>query len=184
AHREPEATPDEAESAAPAPAVDEAQAGSRPAESTFVEVWRPAARFEGRPRRLRRQQRPQLSEVAASESSAAPVVPPAEGATASASPDGGQPARGPRRPRDEHGDRPNREKRQDRRERQQRMERQDERAQRKERNAPRAPSGHAVIAVSRLIVPNGSSITQSLSAALPAAATNRTRIRRLPSSLR
>jgi len=137
AAREPVATPGEAENAAPAPAADEAQAGSRPAESTFVEVWRPAARFEGRPRRLRRQQRPQLAEVAASESSAAPVVPPAEGATASASPDGGQPARGPRRPRDEHGDRPNREKRQDRRERQQRMERQDERAEWKERNARR-----------------------------------------------
>jgi hypothetical protein len=52
------------------------------------------------------------------------------------------------------------------------------------KSATRAASGHAVIAVSRLIVPNGSSITQSLSAALPAAATNRTRIRRLPSSLR
>src|SRR5215813_11121868 len=137
AAREPVATPGEAENAAPAPAADEAQAGSRPAESTFVEVWRPAVRFEERPRRLRRQQRPQLAEVAASESSAAPVVPPAEGATASASPDGGQPARGPRWPRDEHGDRPNREKRQDRRERQQRMERQDKRAERKERNARR-----------------------------------------------
>ena len=50
-----------------APAPTEKPAESTPPEDGFVEVWRPAGRFERRPHRPRRQQRQQQTQVAASE---------------------------------------------------------------------------------------------------------------------
>jgi ATP-dependent RNA helicase SUPV3L1/SUV3 len=138
AAEEPVAAPVEVANASPAPAAEAGPAESRPSEEpAFVEVWRPAGRFERRPHRPRRQPRPQQTQVAASESGAAPVPSPAEGAAASASPEAAQPSRGPRRPRHEPGDRPDHEKRQDRQERQQRMERQGARTERQERSTRR-----------------------------------------------
>ena len=144
----PEALPAEAANAAPSPAAEVDPAESRPSEEpAFVEVWRPAGRFERRPHRPRRQQRAQQTQVAASESAVAPVTSPAEGAAISASPEGAQPSRGPRRPSHERGDGPDREKRQDRHERHQRLERQDKREQQERsarRERPRRDRGERV----------------------------------------
>jgi ATP-dependent RNA helicase SUPV3L1/SUV3 len=148
AAQEPEASPAEAANAAPSPAAEVDPAESRPLEeAAFVEVWRPAGRFERRPHRPRRQQRPQQAQVAASEAAVAPVTSPAEGAAISASPEGAQPSHGPRRPRHEHADGPDREKRQDRHERHQRLERQDKREQQERsarRERPRRDRGERV----------------------------------------
>ncbi|HEY6755422.1 MAG TPA: helicase-related protein [Pseudolabrys sp.] len=134
AAEEPEESP-VADANAPAPT--EKPAESTPPEDGFVEVWRPAGRFERRPHRPRRQQRQQQTQVAASESSAAPASAPTEGEAAAASPEAAQPSRGPHHQRHDRGDRPDREKRKDRHERQQRVEREGERAERQDRGARR-----------------------------------------------
>ena len=120
----------------PAPAADATPAENKTAEEpAFIEVWRPAGRFERRPHRPRRQQRPQQTQTAAPETGVAPAASP-EVAAASAPAERTHQSRGPRPSRNEGGDRPDREKRQDRHERQQRMD-QDERAQHQERGARR-----------------------------------------------
>jgi ATP-dependent RNA helicase SUPV3L1/SUV3 len=131
------------EPAAPAEAADLAPAGdATPAENkpveepAFIEVWRPAGRFERRPHRPRRQQRSQQAQIAGPEPGVVATASQEE-APASTAPENTTPPRGPRRPRGERSDRPDREKHHDRHERQQRMERQDERAQRQERGPRR-----------------------------------------------
>jgi ATP-dependent RNA helicase SUPV3L1/SUV3 len=126
----------EAASVAPAPAADAGAAESKTTEEpAFIEVWRPAGRFERRPHRPRRQQRPQpQAQVAASEPGAEPPASPTEGTPASASPES-TPSQ-PRR-RHERGDGPDREKRQERHERQQRMQRQDQRSEHQDRSSRR-----------------------------------------------
>jgi ATP-dependent RNA helicase SUPV3L1/SUV3 len=137
--------PVEAANVAPAAAAEAGAAGNGPSdEPAFVEVWRPAGRFERRPHRPRRQQRPQQTQVTVSEPGAAPVDLPKDAAV-SASPEDAKTSRGPRRPRHERGDRPDREKRQDRHERQQRVEQQGERHERgARRERPRRDRGERV----------------------------------------
>jgi ATP-dependent RNA helicase SUPV3L1/SUV3 len=119
---------------APAPVPETGATESKPPEEpAFVEVWRPAGRFERRPHRPRRQQRPQHVQVAASEPGAEPAA--AQPEASSAAPEGAASSRPHRR--HERGDRADREKRQDRHERQQRVERQDERVERQERSSRR-----------------------------------------------
>jgi ATP-dependent RNA helicase SUPV3L1/SUV3 len=126
-----------AEAAGIAPPADGVPAENKPAEETaFIEVWRPAGRFERRPHRPRRQHRPQQAQIAGSEPGVAATAS-QEGAAASTAPESTQPSRGPRRPRSERSERPDREKRHERHERQQRMERQDDRAERQERGPRR-----------------------------------------------
>src|SRR5262245_39760536 len=137
----------EVASVVPAQAADAGAAESKTTEEPpFIEVWRPAGRFERRPHRPRRQQRPQQqTQVAASEPGAEPAASPTKGTPASASPES-TPSR-PRRRR-ERGDRPDREQRQDRHERQQRVERQDQRTERQDRgprrDRPRRDRGERV----------------------------------------
>jgi ATP-dependent RNA helicase SUPV3L1/SUV3 len=122
------------EAAGIAPAADSMPAEKKPIEEpAFIEVWRPAGRFERRPHRPRRQQRPQQAQIAGPEPGVAATAS-QEGAPA---PENRQSSRGPRRPRGERRDGPDREKRHERHERQQRMERQDERADRQERSPRR-----------------------------------------------
>jgi ATP-dependent RNA helicase SUPV3L1/SUV3 len=126
-----------AEAAGIAPAADSVPAENKPAEEpAFIEVWRPAGRFERRPHRPRRQHRPQQAQIAGPEPGVAATAS-QEGASASTAPESTQPSRGPRRPRSERSERPDSEKRHERHERQQRMERQDERAARQERGPRR-----------------------------------------------
>jgi ATP-dependent RNA helicase SUPV3L1/SUV3 len=126
-----------AEAADLAPAGDATPADNKPVEEpAFIEVWRPAGRFERRPHRPRRQQRSQQAQIAGPEPGVVATASQEE-APASTAPENTTPPRGPRRPRGERSDRPDCEKHHDRHERQQRMERQDERAQRQERGPRR-----------------------------------------------
>jgi len=133
------------EAVATAPAVEDA-AQPGPVESTpsedaaFVEVWRPAGRFERRPHRSRRPQRPQHMhmQVAVSESGPAVAASPAEGADASPTSEAARPSPGARRPRHDRSDR---QQRHDRHERQKRSERQGERGERNDRG-PRRERPH------------------------------------------
>src|SRR5262245_20285002 len=126
-----------AEAAGIAPAADGMPAENKPVEeAAFIEVWRPAGRFERRPRRPRRQQRPQQAQIAGPEPGVA-AAGSQEGAPVSTAPESRPQSRGARRPRSERGDLADREKRHERHERQQRMERQGERAERQEREPRR-----------------------------------------------
>jgi ATP-dependent RNA helicase SUPV3L1/SUV3 len=126
-----------AEAAELAPAGDATPAENKPVEEpAFIEVWRPAGRFERRPHRPRRQQRSQQAQIAGPEPGVVATAS-QEGAPTSTAPENTKPPPGPRRPRGERSDRPDREKRHERHERQQRMERQDERVERQERGPRR-----------------------------------------------